>query len=241
MIYPTQTIRPSYTSPLLCSFRLCRLARVLQSTLQLVINSQFDFCLAFTHAKEAISTLQWKPSLILPTPSSALCIFRLRSSPLIWEAALPGHFDAYIRCLLPVKGKMRYEADGRLRERERLGMSQEDQVRYLKFKDMVFLDVLQVSQSAASRHVAYCIDSSMYRYNDSLKSTCVDSSRSTPSVWVHERQMHHTQKVNTIYLAGIDRRLQYNNETDVIHLRLGDEADEAIVVSNSVTPVSRRC
>ncbi|CAK7203749.1 hypothetical protein SEUCBS139899_006496 [Sporothrix eucalyptigena] len=105
--------------------------------------------------------------------------------------------------------------------------------RYHKFKDTVFFD----AHHAANNDVDHAtprtqppLDPSMYRWKMSLSSACVDAyaatSLSSSPIQTRDKTPISSpaavfdDAINTVYLPGPDRRIQYNNKNDVLHLCL---------------------
>ena len=83
-----------------------------------------------------------------------------------------------------------------------------DDTRYNKFKNTVFLDSLSGE-----------LDPSMYRWKMALASSCLDAFRVTSVTSVTSDTSGNSG--NSVYLPGPDRRVHYDNEADILHLRFG--------------------
>lgn len=103
------------------------------------------------------------------------------------------------------------------------GMSEKARKRWKKYQDTVFLDTLDTSTEELARPTRVArhrLDPSMYKVKDTLRATCVDAANISaikPSSSVDSKE-----EVNTVYLPGQDHYVQYNNSTDVLHLRFRD-------------------
>lgn len=129
--------------------------------------------------------------------------------------------------------------------------SDKDKKRWEKYKDTVFLDTLDTTiqeLDRPTRVARHRVDPSMYRFQDNLRATCVGAANGSAmkpqasAAVPHASQ--HNGDINTVYLPGPDRYVQYNNLTDVLHLRFRDGgaattlSQEALV--NGPEPVLER-
>jgi len=135
----------------------------------------------------------------------------------VWEEACAGPSFHIFDVCLPVGD------DGRVARafnRGREGpLTEHDLQRCLKYGRTAFLDAVDAGAA----------DPSAYAWHASLGRTCLDASsvarRRVPgSPSPSPGSSSPTGKPvdsNTVYLAGPDRRISYDNSTDVLHLRLG--------------------
>ncbi|KAH8882313.1 hypothetical protein GQ53DRAFT_885727 [Thozetella sp. PMI_491] len=150
---------------------------------------------------------------------------------MIWEAASTSPSMHVFDVCFPSRGTPRaWNAFARGVARGELSASR--LARYAKFRQSVFLDALEAGGRGPAQPspVAYHqVDPSMYTFHRSLKATCTDSFRALELEGQTTEINVHTSDINTVYLPGPDRRVWYNNGTDILHLRFGqkDGADES--------------
>lgn len=103
--------------------------------------------------------------------------------------------------------------------------------RYNKFKDTVFFDAHCSTESQINNDTGValrsCRDPSMYRWKMALGAACFDAFEATSILTASARDRDPVSPaavfddaVNTVYLPGPDRRIQYNNRSDVMHICL---------------------
>ena len=114
--------------------------------------------------------------------------------------------------------------------------SRETLGRYHNFKDTVFFDAHRTTDDTqASTTATASLDPSMYRWKMSLRAACIDAYAATALSPSTTRAREPTRgptsppaifddSINTVYLPGPNRRVQYNNQTDVLHLCLSSQS-----------------
>ncbi|OIW33005.1 hypothetical protein CONLIGDRAFT_695311 [Coniochaeta ligniaria NRRL 30616] len=116
--------------------------------------------------------------------------------------------------------------------------SEEHRARFDKYKNNVFLDALEIAQPpnltqplrALSRTVphVFAADPSMYIVDSAIRASCAEAASSILPLPGNERPLEpenqntiFTSSVNSVYLPGKDKWIQYDNTTDVLSLRFG--------------------
>jgi hypothetical protein len=133
----------------------------------------------------------------------------------IWEESLFGpSMHIFDVCFPSWRGN---ERSKRAFSRSDGSMTEENSLRYQKYKDSVFLDALEVDSqelSRTTRIARHRFDPSMYQHRERLQLTNTESccTLKTPDD-IDE---------NTVYLPGRNRKIQYNNSTDTLFLRFRD-------------------
>ncbi|KAK1966866.1 hypothetical protein LY78DRAFT_702674 [Colletotrichum sublineola] len=97
-------------------------------------------------------------------------------------------------------------------------MSKGNHDRWTKYCECVFLDALEVGPAELTRQTRvgrHAYDPSVYRLHSTMRLTCSEASA---AVWRRMRG----KSVNTVYLPGRDRRIEYDNDDDVLLLRFRD-------------------
>ncbi|KAK1981259.1 hypothetical protein LZ30DRAFT_750181 [Colletotrichum cereale] len=97
-------------------------------------------------------------------------------------------------------------------------MSQTDRDRWTKYRECVFLDALEAGPAELARQTRvarHAHDPSAYNLRSTMRLVCSEASA---AVWRRTRG----KSVNTAYLPGRNRRIEYDGDDDVLFLRFGD-------------------
>ncbi|KAK1573185.1 uncharacterized protein LY79DRAFT_526275 [Colletotrichum navitas] len=97
-------------------------------------------------------------------------------------------------------------------------MTRSNHDRWTKYSECVFLDTLEVGPAELARQTRvarHAYDPSVYRLRSTMRLTCSEASAAV------QRRMS-SKSVNTVYLPGRDRRIEYDNDNDVLFLRFRD-------------------
>ncbi|KAK2029572.1 hypothetical protein LX32DRAFT_727905 [Colletotrichum zoysiae] len=97
-------------------------------------------------------------------------------------------------------------------------VSKSDHDRWTKYSECVFLDTLEVGPAELARRTRvarHANDPSAYRLRSTMRLTCSEASAAV------QRRMR-GKSVNTVYLPGKNRKIEYDNDDDVLFLRFRD-------------------
>ncbi|CAK7229291.1 hypothetical protein SCUCBS95973_007171 [Sporothrix curviconia] len=124
---------------------------------------------------------------------------------------------------------------------------------YHKFKNMAFLDTHYATcddKASTSTRRGPLIDPSMYRWKMSLGVACIDAFAATALLPCNTTPTRvppgesaspaavFDKHINTVYLPGPDRRVQYNNQTDVLHLCLSSSQRRRLIQELPTPPAT---
>ncbi|KAK2056147.1 hypothetical protein LY76DRAFT_618084 [Colletotrichum caudatum] len=97
-------------------------------------------------------------------------------------------------------------------------MSKSDRDRWTKYSECVFLDALEVGPAELARRTRvarHANDPSAYRLHSTMRLTCSEASAAV-------QRRTRGKRVNTVYLPGKNRKIEYDNDDDVLFLRFRD-------------------